>query len=245
MTIPETERFTDNIDILIGPDTRPQYLTQLLKMDGLVGLEENPRGAYCAVSLTNTPAAAKKFVAERQEVLKGILKTAGIDAYDPGTAPFSPDLDLTTGPEKIYWTDLSRIAGARYFTFFDTFPSTGVGVEIEAARRYNRTPVVFHDDAIRTSRMQPDCTIHVGIKDLEQQANRVTALFQLLQEYEPGRGLINRRPALLGFKNGEAVDLSAIVLQRFPDLSYTYDGTKPALQFGLLNGEVFPGTLRT
>lgn len=230
-------------EILIEPKNRQEYLYDLLKMDGLKEVQENPKAAYCALSLTNTPDVAKSFVADGQTLLKRILKTAGIDSYDPGTAPLSPDLNLTEGPGVIYKTDLARVASARFFTAFDTFPSTGMGVELEAARRYNRIPVIFHDDRIRTSRMQPDCSIHVGIEDLEEQAEQVTDMFTFLQTFEPGRGLVDGQPVLLGFKNGEAVNLTEEVSERFPELNYTFDGTKPALKFAIENhGVLFQTT---
>jgi hypothetical protein len=229
-------------EIFLSPESRTKYILQLLKMDGLSGLQEDPLAAYCAVSLTNTPKIAKAFVAARQETLKYILTAAGISSYDPGTAPGSPDLGLTIGPDEIYKTDISRVASARFFTVFDTFPSTGVGVEIEAARRYNRIPVIFHDEAIRTSRMQPDCTIHLNIADLQKQTDRVVEMFKLLKEYEPGRGLYDNRPVLLGFKNLEVVVLTHLISAEFPDLVYTFDGTKPALLFGLENHDVLTRT---
>lgn len=240
--MPRTQKASQtNLEIVIHAESRNAYLENLLRMDGLIGLQEDVRAAYCALSLTNTPEVAKPFVRERQDKLKEILDAADITSYDPGTAPGSPDLGLTIGPDEIYKTDLSRVAGARFFTAFDTFPSTGVGVEIEAARRYNRIPVIFHDHAIRTSRMQPDCAIHVAIVDLDDQAKRVTEMFKLLKQYTPGRGLVKNMPALLGFKDGETVVLTELVNKTFPDLAYTYDGTKPPLQFGMHNHEVlFP-----
>ena len=227
-----------SLEILIDPSNRSQYLKNLLIMDGLSGLPEDPLAAYCALSLTNTPTIAKKFVADRQAILKDILETAGISSYDPGTAPGSPDLGLTIGPDEIYKTDLARVAGARFFTAFDTFPSTGVGVEIEAARRYNRIPVIFHDDTIRTSRMQPDCAIHINISDLTEQTDKIVEMFKVLKQYEPGRGLLDSRPVLLGFKEGEIVVLANMIHQQFPDIAYTFDGTKPGLIFGIENHEV-------
>jgi len=233
----EREPMKSTAEILIGPKNRADYLRGLLHLDALDGLQENANAAYCAVSLTNTPEKAKPFVRERQNQVKEILEHAGISSYDPGTAPLSPDLNLSAGPAEIYKTDLARIAGARFFTAFDTFPSTGVGVEIEAARRYNRIPVIFHDTSIRTSRMQPDCAIHVTITDIDEQAERLSEMFKMLKGYEPGRGLVNKQPALLGFKDGKAEHLTDVIQQQFPELAYTFDGTKPALQFGITNQE--------
>jgi len=229
---------TKEFEILIEPDNRAAYLANLIKMDGLAGVIEDPTAAYCAVSLTNTPSSAKSFVTERQTVLKEILEAVKITPYDPATAPLSPDLNLTTGPEEVYRTDLSRVAGARFFTAFDTFPSTGVGVEIEAARRYNRISVILHDHKIRTSRMQPDCAIHVAVKDINAQREQLQELFAFLREYTPGRGIQNQHPLLLGFKKGKAVNLPEVAAQQFPELVYTYDGTKPPLTFSVDNFEV-------
>lgn len=225
-------------EILIGPDNRNVYLTHQIAMDGLAGVVEDPTAAYCAVSLTNTPSSAKSFVTERQTILKEILEAVKITPYDPATAPLSPDLNLTTGPEEVYRTDLSRVAGARFFTAFDTFPSTGVGVEIEAARRYNRIPVILHDHTIRTSRMQPDCAIHVSVKDIKVQKERLQQLFAFLREFTPGRGIDNQHPLLLGFKDGKGINLTKAAAKEFPDLVYMYDGTKPPLTFSVDNFEV-------
>jgi len=224
--------------MLIGPENRKEYLENLITMDGLAGVVEDPTAAYCAVSLTNTPSSAKSFVTQRQTILKEILEAVKITHYDPATAPLSPDLNLTAGPSEVYRTDLARVAGARFFTAFDTFPSTGVGVEIEAARRYNRISVIFHDHKIRTSRMQPDCAIHVAIKDLKQQQEQVKELFSFLREYTPGRGIEEQHPLLLGFKDGQSVNLPELAAKEFPELVYTYDGTKPSLTFSVDNFEV-------
>lgn len=210
---------------------REKYLHDQLTMDGLLGLvEEDPKAAYCAVSLTNTPDEAKEFVKKRQDLLKKILNEAGIASYDPGNAPLSPDLNLTATPEEVYRTDLARVAGARFFTAFDTFPSTGMGVEMEAARRYNRISVIIHDKAIRTSRMQPSGSIHIEVHSLEENKEALIKLFRLLQEYEPGRGLKEGQPVLLGFKKNETVDLAALVADKFPELQYTFEGTRPAIK---------------
>lgn len=237
-SIDQVTQKTSNIEILIGPENRVDYLNGVLKMDGLLGLPEDPKATYCGLSLTNTPATAKPFVAQRQFILRKILSAAGLTSYDPGTAPGSPDLGLTIGPDEIYKTDIARVAGARFFTAFDTFPSTGIGVEIEAARRYNRIAVILHDNPIRTSRMQPDCAIHVNITLLEDQKDSLKKMFELLQQYEPGRGLKEGKPVLLGFKDDRPHDLAEVVREQFPELTYTYDGEKPPLTFALENPQV-------
>lgn len=226
------------IKTILTPEKRKQYIQEQLLMDGLFGLvEEDPQAAYCALPLTNTPDAAKPFVKERQALLKTILQEANISSYDPGTAPFSPDINLTATPEEIYRTDLGRVAGARFFTAFDTFPSTGLGVELEAARRYNRIPVIFHDRAIRTSRMQPNCAIHIETDSLEKDAKQITKIFHLLKTYTPGRGIKEGQPMLLGFKDGKGVDLVELIAEKFPELRYVYDGTKPPVKFIVANLE--------
>lgn len=226
------------IEVIIGPHNRAEELAKQLRMDALDGLQENPFSAYCAIALTNTPELVKPFVRKGQDRIKGLLERASITAYDPGTAPLSPDLNLTEGPGVIYQTDLARVASSRFFTADDTIPSTGKGVETAEARRYNRISVIFHDNRIRTSRMQPDCTIHVGITDWDQQENRIVEMFQMLKTFEPGRGLVDGQPALLGFKDDEVVDLAKEVNETFPDLAYTFDGTKPPLKFALENHAV-------
>lgn len=222
-----------------GPFSRPFYLKQLLARDGLAGIKEDQHAAYCALSLTSTPDELKPILKARQSVLMDILTESGLTAYDPGSAPFSPDQGLKFGPEEIYRVDKGKIVGARFFTSLDILPSTGVGVEEETARNYNRIAVVLHDKAIRTSRMQPNRVIHLQYDDLEAQGAQFVQVFQLLQSFEPGIGFDHGVPVLLGFQGKKVVNLEKLIYETFPDLKYTYDGGMSIVQLKVKNIQVF------
>lgn len=232
-----------HITIAIGPHTTPtrgQYLDHQLFLEGLSHIQEDPNAAYCAISLTSTPEPLKEDLAERQFTTMEILEQAGITAYDPASAPFSPDRGLTAGPDRVYIEDIGKIVGARFFVAHDLLPSTGVGVEMRTANQLNRIPVVLHDKKIRTSRMQTNRTIHLAYDNLTIQANELVEVFKFLKQFEPGMGFHESRPALLGFsQDGNVVNLAQEVYDRFPDLKYEYDGMKPIVQLSPLNIQLF------
>ena len=234
------ERLVNGIVVDKNPTSRDFYLKELLHRDGLMDIEEIPNEAYCALSLTSTPDDLKPAIRQRQNRIKAILAAAGIEGYDPGSAPTSPDLELQTGPDVIYRIDKSRIARARFFVANDVLPSTGVGVEIEAARTYNRMAVVLHDTQIRTSRMQPNRIIHLGYSDLEEQEEDLIKVFRLLQQFQPGMGLQDGVPVLLGFREGsKPMNLEKLVYSTFPHLKYEYEGTVPLAKLAVTNPGVF------
>jgi len=222
-----------------GPLLRPLYLKQSLARDGLTGIREDRYAAYCALSLTSTPDELKPILKQRQSILMDILSEAGLTVYDPGSAPFSPDAGLSVNPKEIYRIDKGKIVGARFFTSLDILPSTGVGVEEETARNYNRIAVVLHDKKIRTSRMQPNRVIHLQYDDLEAQGAQFLHVFQLLQTYEPGIGFDHGVPALLGFQGKKVVNLEKLIYETFPGLKYEYDGNMPIVELQSKNPQVF------
>lgn len=228
-----------DVQIDKGPLTRPAYLKKLSVRDGLSGIQESKQTAYCALSLTLTPDELKPILKERQTKLMNILKEAGLTAYDPGSAPLSPDSGLTIGPEEIYRVDKGKVVGARFFVSLDLLPSTGVGVEEETARTYNRIAVILHDKAIRTSRMQPNRIIHLQYDDLDLQRGQLIEVFRFLQRFEPGIGFENGVPVLLGFQRNHAVNLEKETYKTFPDLKYEYDGSKPIVKLKAVNPDVF------
>lgn len=223
-----------------GPLTRPFYLKDKLKGDGLANIKENKHAAYCAIPLTSAPDELKPFIKQRQEILLGILKDAGLETYDPSSAPLSPDIGLGIPPPIIYKTDKGKVVGARFFTLLDLLPSTGVGVEEEIADHYNRIAVVLHDKNIRTSRMQPDRSIHLQYDNLDEQRERLIELFRFLQAFEPGMGFDNGEPVLLGFQGRRVVNLEKEVYENFPELKYDYKKVKdkPAVQLISKNPEI-------
>ncbi len=228
------------ITVLINPKQRKRYIEKLLRLDGLSQVKEDAYAAYCPISLTNTPSEVKSIILKRQNILMSrILKPAGITAYDPSSAPYSPDKNLTSLPQEVYLIDSGKIAGARYFVGHNLLPSTGQGVEAEKAKVFNRIVVVFMDKKIRISRMQPHRAIYLQYTDFEKEANRFIPVFKLLKEYEPGMGFRGDIPVLLGFKGAEVVDLEELVYKTFPNLQYLYNGKTPTVDLRIKNLELF------
>lgn len=236
----ETGYASKDLQVLIGPHNRGRYLRRQLQMDGLIGNVEDQNAAYCALSLTSTPDELKPFIRQRQDALKLALSDAGITAYDPGTASLSPDLDLSAHPDEVYPTDIARIAASRFFAAHNLLPTTGYGVEVEAARRYNRIPIILMDQGIRISRMIPDCSIRLMYRDFKAQSKDFTEVFKFLKAYQPGRGLLEKVPVLLGFdQSGKVHDLSTLVYKEFPELKYEYDGIAPIVLLQAKNTAAF------
>jgi len=230
------------IEVTMNPEQRRTYLDTLLANDGLSHIEEDPMAAYCPISLTQTPEQLKPYLQERQHILmEKVLAEAGIEAYDPATAPYSPDTNLTSQPDEIYLVDSSKIVGARFFVGHNLLPSTGFGIEAEKAKTYNRIAVILLDANIRISRMQPHRAIYLQYRDYSLEHERFIPVFQLLTEYNPGLGFNEGKPVLLGFdkKSGEVVDLEHEIYSRFTDLRYEYKGAVPTLQLKPENPEIF------
>ena len=226
----------------MDPEQRKEYLDNLLKNDGLSHIEEDPLASYCPISLTQTPKELKPYLSKRQNILMNeVLANAGITAYDPGTAPYSPDTNLESKPQEVYLVDSSKIAGARFFVGHNISPSNGVGVEAEKAKFYNRMSVVLMDKNIRVSRMQPIRAIYLQYDNFEEQAKEFTPIFEMLTNYDPGMGFNDNIPVLLGFEkdSSKVVDLEEEVYKNFPKLQYYYNGKKPIIEFRAENPEIF------
>ncbi len=231
---------TDGIAVALDPHKRIEYIDFLLAIDGLSHIQEDPKAVYCPVSLTSTPDELKPILAERQRLLTEIVSRAGLRAYDPATAPYSPDRNLSTQPNQIYQIDSGKIVGARFFVGHNILSSTGYGVEIQKAVQFNRIPVILMDSRIRVSRMQPHRAIYLQYEDFEKQADDFVKVFDLLQRYEPGMGFHNGIPVLLGFDNtGGIVDLEETAYTAFPHLQYRYDGSIPILRLRAENPQLF------
>jgi hypothetical protein len=159
------------IKVSLGPHNREKYLINLLELDGLSHIIEDPNSAYCPISLTSTPNEIRPYVQKRQDILmEDVLGKAEIKAYDPGSAPFSPDKDLSSQPNEIYVVDSGKIIGSRFFVGHNILPSTGFGIEAEKAKIYNRVAVTLIDKNIRVSRMQPHRAIYLEYDNFEEQA---------------------------------------------------------------------------
>lgn len=228
------------ITVCVSARDRASYIDRILSVDGLSHVTEDPRAAYCPISLTQTPDELKPILKRRQDLLMdGVLKRAGITAYDPFSAPYSPDTNLTSLPGEVYQVDSSKIAGARFFVGHNLVASTGFGVELEKASKLNRMAVILYDRKIRISRMQPHRIIYLQYDRFEEQLDRFVAVFSLLSGFEPGMGFAHGVPVLLGYDGTSAVDLEALVYGRFPDLAYRYDGTADMLRLTAANPQLF------
>ena len=170
-----------------------------------------------------------------------VLPNAGITAYDPSTAPYSPDRNLTTLPQEIYLIDSEKIAGARFFIGHNLTASTGFGVELEKAIKFNRIAVILLDSNIRVSRMQPHRVIYLQYDNFEKHVDDFIKVFTLLLEYEPGMGFDGNRPVLIGFnkQTHEIVNLETLIYTSFPELIYEYSGQKSTLGLSVSNPELF------
>lgn len=230
------------IKVIMDPEQRKEYIDMLLELDGLSHIKEDPKAAYCPISLTCTPDELKTVLKTRQQILmENILKKSGITPYDPGTAPFSPDTNLTSQPNEVYVVDSGKIVGARFFVGHNILPSTGQGIEAEKAKVYNRIAVILIDNNLRVSRMQPHRTIYLEYTQFERQAKDFIPIFELLQNYEPGIGFNDNLPVLLGFKKDskKIVDLEETIYKEFPNLQYKYQGKIPILKLRSKNPELF------
>lgn len=228
--------------VVMDPEQRQKYLDMLLELDGLSHIKEDPQAAYCLISLTSTPDQLKEIIKRRQKILmEEVLRVAGITAYDPGSAPYSPDTNLTAQPNEVYVVDSGKIIGARFFVGHNILPSTGQGIEAEKAKIYNRMAVMLMDKNIRVSRMQPHRAIYLQYSHFQTEADRFIPVFEMLQLYEPGMGFNDQLPVLLGFeKKGRGiVDLEEKIYREFPHLQYKYDGHTPILKIRSENPELF------
>lgn len=224
----------------MDPDQRQKHIDELLALDGLSHIVEDPKAAYCPISLTSTPDELKESVKERQRILmEDVLTAAGITAYDPGSAPYSPDENLTALPNEVYVVDSGKVVGSRFFVGHNILPSTGIGIEAEKAKTYMRVPVMLMDANIRVSRMQPHRAIYLQYDNFQEQFEQFIPVFEYLQEFDPGIGFNGDLPVLLGFNNDSFVDLEEEVYKKFPDLQYHYDGTRPVIKLRAENPDLF------
>jgi hypothetical protein len=224
--------------VVFNDGQRISFNQVLLETDGLGNLIEDPCVGYGAVALTGlgnqlsqNNESLKAHLAHHQSVLKSAMADIGVTLYDPASSPFSPDLDLSKQPNEVFMMDSARIAMARHITFLDIIPTTGVGIELEKARRLRKFLYVLHHPEIRTSRMQPDCALHLASSDIENDRGILTEIFAFVHEHTPCVGLNNSTPVMMGInrKTGQVVDLEQATKERWPSIIYRYDGTKRIL----------------
>jgi len=229
------------LKVVMDPEARQRYLDMLLSHDGMSHIKEDPLAAYCPISLTTTPEELKPILQERQRLLmEDVLGSAGIRAYDPASAPYSPDKNLTALPNEVYVVVSGKILGARFFVGHNILSSSGQGVEAEKAKTFNRISVMLMDKGIRVSRMQPHRTIYLEYADFAEEASKFIPVFEMLKQYEPGMGFNGQLPVLLGFgKDGSIVDLEHQIYSEFPSIQYHYQGKAPIIKLRVDNPELF------
>ncbi len=232
-----------NLTIALTPEQRQLYLQELLRLDGLSHIKEDPKAVYCPISLTSVANEVQPFLRKRQEQLMDYIEQSGLHPYNPGdkAAKYNPDSTLHALPQEVYNFDTEKILSARFFSGHIIYPSTGFGNENEKARIFNRVAVMFLDNKIRVSRMRPHRTLYLGYENFHDHKEDITKIFTLLQDYNPGMGFNNNIPVLLGFdkKTGDVVDLEELVYTKFPHLQYKYNGEVPILKLRAENPELF------
>lgn len=227
------------IRVVLDPEQRKKYLNLLLKLDGL-SIEEDAKGCYCPISLTNTPEELKSHLKERQETLKRTLARSGLNFYDPSTSlKYNPDFNRDADHTEVYLFDSARVLSARFFSGHCILPSTGFGNEAEKARIYNRVSVILMDKNIRVSRMQPFRAIYLQYGNFDNESDKFVDVFKMLQDYEPGMGFNGNVPVLLGFSGSKVVDLEETIYKEFPGLQYHYNGKTPILKLRSENPDLF------
>lgn len=244
--MPDTENTQPQI--LYTPEDRKALQARKLEKDGMQYVREDPDIGYGIMPLTGlgTNISAineqiKSYIHERQRLLQNAMAHAGIDLYDPASAPYSPDIDLSAGPQQVYQTDSLRVAMARHVTFLDLLPTTGGGEELEKARDSGKFVHIIHDPGIRTSRMQPHGVLHLAIDDMAERQHELTAIFAFVHQFEPCIGLQDGVPAMMGWHSAtnSYVNLEREVARYWPDLIYRYNAEVPIIQVSVLNPEIF------
>lgn len=237
---PEFNR-RNGIELVMPLAELSTHIDRLKYRDGLEIVQEDPRGAYCALSLTGTPALIREPVVEkRQELLKGALRSAGIDTYDPKDAPYSPFAGLAFDHKKIFGEDSTRVVAARFLTGLPILPSTGFGEEIEMARNYNKFIVLFMDKNIRISRMLPPQGLYFQYDKLENRLDEITEIFHYLQRFTPVFARKNGVAIPAGMDEiGRIHDLGELLYSTFPHMEWKYDGKKPIVDMSVINPGIF------
>ncbi|MBI2172584.1 MAG: hypothetical protein HYT73_00035 [Candidatus Aenigmarchaeota archaeon] len=234
------------IKVLMDPERREKYVSELFELEGWQSVTEDANAAYCPISLTSTPKKLKPYLKGRQEMLKNVLRRSGITSYDPSDSrAYSPDFDGDANPGDVYNFDSRKVAEARYFTGHLIIPTMGVGTEMEKARTLNKIAVALVDDGIRISRMLPSRVIYLKYSDFGEEMYRFVPVFDMLRRFEPGMGLNDGKPVLLGFErdSGRVVDLGEEVFEEFPELTFSYRKGTPLMELECTNMELIRGSL--
>ncbi|NOZ81186.1 MAG: hypothetical protein GXP63_05950 [DPANN group archaeon] len=231
------------IIVLMDPEQRKAYLQEQLNIDGINPVKENPQGAYAPIALTSAPKKIRKYLQSRQDILiNDVLLPLGIIAHDPAKDKLSPYENPHIPHTDVHRGDTLKILQNRYFVGHNILPSTGVGDELEKAARYNRMAVILMDKNIRISTMLPHRIIYLQYDDFSEQKKEIADVIMVLQQFDPGMGLEDDVPVLLGFEkqNGSGIiNLEKTIYQEFPHLRYDVDGNKDIVQFSVKNPQIF------
>lgn len=217
---------------------RQENQARILRHYGIEPIKEQENYAYCPLPLTGAPQELKPELTRRQEILKEILQEAGIESYDPNTAPLSPEKNLTGTPEEVYNTDAKKVALGRMLVGNLMIPSTGTGVEWELASEMGKLPIMLVDRKVRISRMQGPRTITLAYDDLEEQKEEFIEVFKLIRQCPHRIGLDGNKPCFFyEDEKGNYLRLDYLIFSRFPHLKYQFDGTVPIIKTMVLDPE--------
>ena len=229
----------DNIVITVDQTQRSRIQSDLGLRMGVAGnFMEDAAGVYCPISLTNTPENMKDYISSQQKSLLKILSMSGLNAYDPLTAPLSPDKNLSSSPRDVYSTDLARIFMAKYFVGIHALPSTGFGAEWQAAISLMKIPVILVPRGLRITRMQPCPSIVLTFSDLDSEANDLQGIFEDLQKFKVCMGIQKGIPVLVGMKKHRIYNLVEYIYNKYPEFKYVHCPQNQSLQTQVVNLDI-------
>ena len=113
---------------------------------------------------------------------------------------------------------------------------------MQKAQEMMKMAVVLTDHNITDTRMKSARIINIGYEHLEQQAEQLKQVFEMLKQYTPGAGIKNGRAILIGHKTrwSKPVDLEDAIHTTFPEFKYTHRGGEiDPVELGPLNANQF------
>jgi hypothetical protein len=213
--------------VLLSPDERSAYISNLLRLDGLGAIEEKRDAVYCAIPLTGASKDERTFIGEEHDKIKRCIMKADLSIYDPKETGTNPWLRIAGRPQEVYDLDTIQVVTPKFFEFTNVYPSTGAGIEQQKAITYLKIPVIVTKAGVYTSRMSTGArrTILIEYSDAEAQQDEIAGVFKRLRRYEPGIGMCTvHGNTLLGYSDSQApVCLSGLMEEQFPGLVYNFD----------------------
>lgn len=126
--------------------------------------------AYISGALTNLPAADKEAQKRYYERLGDTCRKIGMEAHVPHLHS-DPDLHRGLSPREVYNLDVAAIRSCSLLIADLTYPSFGVGGEIEVAREANILIVALWREKTHVSRFPRgnpaivDCLIYSDLNE--------------------------------------------------------------------------------